>query len=49
MQYRISHDWMPAPAIEDTMKKAKNISTDRLNNSPVPERGVSARCCGRRV
>ena len=34
---------MPAPAIDDTMKKAKNISTDRLNRSPAPDVASSVR------
>ncbi len=40
---------MPAPAIDETMKKAKNISTDRLSSNPVPEIAVSGRRAGRRT
>jgi hypothetical protein len=34
---------MPAPAIDETMKNAKNISTERLNSSPAPDIASSAR------
>src|SRR5271168_4429626 len=39
----ISQDWIPAPAIDDTMKKAKNIITDRPSSRRVPENPGSAR------
>ena len=38
----ISQDWIPAPAIDETMKNAKNISTERLANSCAPEAGDTA-------
>jgi hypothetical protein len=36
----ISQDWIPAPAIDETMKNAKNISTERLSSSRAPEAGA---------
>jgi hypothetical protein len=44
----ISQDWIPTPAIDDTMKKAKNIITDRPSSSRAPETAASARLRGSR-
>ena len=49
MQIVISHDDMPAPAIDETIKKAKNIITDRLSNRPAPDIAVAARRHGSRA
>ncbi len=45
----ISQDWIPAPAIDDTMKNAKNIMTERLSSSRGPEAGAAARRRGCRA
>jgi hypothetical protein len=39
----MSHDDLPAPAIDETIEKAKNIITDRLSNQPAPDIAVAAR------
>ncbi len=44
----ISQDWIPAPAIDDTMKKAKNIITDRPSSRRAPEIAGWARSRGAR-
>jgi hypothetical protein len=40
---------MPAPAIDETMKNAENISNDRLSSNPAPRWSFGARLCGRRA
>jgi len=40
---------MPAPTVDETIKKAKNIITDRLSNRPAPDIAVAARRHGSRA